>query len=107
MKETLRRVMKRAWDIKRDDARNIWSECLKMAWAEVKAAPKKVKCVAMVIKEWFVRKNFTQNERYAFQIADIIETVKETEKAVDLKIVSKYGTFFKWVPKSCIEEKVF
>lgn len=39
MKETLKKVMKRAWEIKKEDKRNIFAICLKMAWAEVKAAP--------------------------------------------------------------------
>ena len=106
MRYDLKKVMTRAHEIKRQDVRNVWSECLKMAWAEVKLVAQKVKCIAFVIKDWFIRKNWTQNERYCFQIADSIEQVRETEKAVDLKIVSKFGTLYKWVPKSCIEEKV-
>ena len=35
-KEMLRRIMKRAWAIRREDASYIWSLCLKMAWAEAK-----------------------------------------------------------------------
>lgn len=34
MKEMLSKVMKRAWEIKKQDVRNIFSICLKMAWAE-------------------------------------------------------------------------
>ena len=30
-------IFKRAWQIKREDSRNIFSLCLKMAWAEAKA----------------------------------------------------------------------
>lgn len=36
MKETLRKVMKRAWEIKKENVKNIFSICLKMAWAEIK-----------------------------------------------------------------------
>lgn len=32
----LHRIMKRAWEIKRQDKRNIFSICLKMAWEEAK-----------------------------------------------------------------------
>lgn len=35
------KVMRRAWEIKKQDAKNIFSICLKMAWQEVKAAPAK------------------------------------------------------------------
>lgn len=49
MKKMLSKVMKRAWEIKRQDSRNIFALCLKMAWAEVKGmkelkgTPKQVK----------------------------------------------------------------
>lgn len=33
-------IMKRAWEIKKENEENIFSECLKMAWAEAKS-PKK------------------------------------------------------------------
>ena len=101
-------VMILAHALKKEDSRNVWSECLKYAWKTVKANFERNKeeyygngsyCG---IKEWFVRKNWTQNERYVLQTADSISVVKETEKAVDLKIVGKYGTMFKWVPKSCL-----
>ena len=36
MKYDLRKIMKRAWEIKRQDKRNIFSFCLKMAWEEAK-----------------------------------------------------------------------
>lgn len=36
MKKMLRRVMKRAWELKKEDERNLFSCCLKMAWKEVK-----------------------------------------------------------------------
>ena len=31
-------IMKRAWEIKREDGRNLFAACLEMAWKEVKAA---------------------------------------------------------------------
>lgn len=34
--ETKSRVMKRAWEIKKEDERNLFSECLKIAWVEIK-----------------------------------------------------------------------
>lgn len=35
-KYNLHKIMKRAWQIKRQDEKNIFSICLKMAWAEAK-----------------------------------------------------------------------
>ena len=32
----LSKIMKRAWEIKKEDSRNIFGLCLKMAWEEVK-----------------------------------------------------------------------
>lgn len=36
MKYNLSEIMKKAWEIKKENAENIFSECLKIAWAEVK-----------------------------------------------------------------------
>lgn len=36
MKYNRAEIMKRAWEIKKEDPRNIWSLCLQMAWAEAK-----------------------------------------------------------------------
>jgi hypothetical protein len=35
-KYDLSKVMKRAWEIKKQDAKNIFAICLKMAWEEIK-----------------------------------------------------------------------
>lgn len=35
-KINLSAIMKRAWEIKKEDSRNIFGLCLKMAWAEAK-----------------------------------------------------------------------
>lgn len=40
MKELLSKVMKRAWEIKREDKRNIFGICLKMAWEQIKKGVK-------------------------------------------------------------------
>ena len=37
MKYNRAEIMKRAWEIKKEDSRNIWSLCLQMAWAEARA----------------------------------------------------------------------
>lgn len=36
MKYDLRKIMKRAWELKKEDEKNIFSLCLKMAWTEAK-----------------------------------------------------------------------
>lgn len=36
MKYDLKKIMKRAWEIKKENSRNIFSLCLKMAWEEVR-----------------------------------------------------------------------
>lgn len=53
------------------------------------------------LPDWYIIKNFTQNERYA------IETVepkfeKETEKAKLVSWNTEFGTIKKWIPKSII-----
>lgn len=57
----------------------------------------------MTVKNWFLNKEFTANERIA--IAGVEPTVeRETEKAKLLKWNTSYGVITSWVPKSCIEE---
>lgn len=61
----------------------------------------------MTIKNWFLEKNFTQNERFIIEAADMggeLFREKETEKAVLFKAVSDYGTLKFWCPKSCLTE---
>ena len=36
MKYDLKKIMKRAWELKKEDEKNIFSLCLKMAWEEAK-----------------------------------------------------------------------
>lgn len=52
------------------------------------------------IQKWFMSKAFTQNERYAIQVADELTIKKETEKALLIQWSTKYGFITKWVPKS-------
>ena len=59
----------------------------------------------MTIKGWFLDKNFSQNERYIINLAmmgDELETLRETEKAVQLRADSDFGNLTFWCPKSCI-----
>ena len=55
----------------------------------------------MIIKEWFLDKNFTDNEKYVISVSDT-KILKETEKAINVEFKSKFGTLTKWIPKSCI-----
>lgn len=58
-----------------------------------------------MIKNWFLQKNFSQNERIIIETAIMsneLETLRETEKAIQFKALSDYGTLTFWCPKSCI-----
>ena len=71
MKYDLSKIMKRAWEIKREDSKNIFGICLEMAWEEAKkAASKKV----AVIKDWFLNKKFGSE---ASHFSNSIEIEKE------------------------------
>ena len=41
-KYNLSKIMKRAWEIKKENVKNIFSICLKMAWAEIKKGVNKM-----------------------------------------------------------------
>ena len=59
-----------------------------------------------MIKKWFLEKNFSSNERIVIETAIMsgeLETLKETEKAIQFKADSDFGTFIFWCPKSCLE----
>lgn len=55
------------------------------------------------IKDWFIRKKFSDYERYALTAIISCEVTKETEKALCFKWNTDYGKLVKWIPKSCIE----
>lgn len=57
------------------------------------------------IKDWFLNKNLTANERYVVEMAQVndeLTVMKEAEKAVQFQAVSDFGTIKFWCPKSCI-----
>lgn len=112
MKETLRKVMKRAWEIKKQDNKNIFALCLRMAWAEVK----KTTCeTRFMIADWFMNKNIdkvTTAHCVCFQTFGKEDIVKESEKAfcVTLQLMvkstgaeSRYSKNI-WIPKSVVTE---
>ena len=104
MKETLKKVMKRAWEIKREDSRNIFAECLKMAWAEIKKVAKAGKIQIVEIKQWFLRKMDT----ITFMAIDSgictndIVLEKETEKAIQISTEWNGRLKYIWLPKSVV-----
>ncbi len=108
----LRNIMKRAWEIKRQDSRNIFAECLKMAWAEAKKV-----VTRFAIPAWFMEKNadkVTTENLICFNTFNKNNIVKETEKAiqVELEMMTRSGmesryTKKVWVPKSIIETYSF
>lgn len=59
----------------------------------------------MRIKDWFLYKNFNQNERYYIELAmcgNELLVIGETEKAYKFAAHTDLGTFTFWCPKSCI-----
>lgn len=112
MRNTLRKVMKRAWEIKKENVKNIFSMCLKMAWTEIKSVKE---TVFYGVKEWFLNKALNNNERFAFRVGDGAFIARETEKAVLVKNMTDWGMVSFWCPKSCLltkedierEEKAF
>lgn len=64
-KYNLSKIMKRAWEIKRENSKNIFAICLKMAWEEAKKGVKK-----MV-------KKLIGSEKQIKWAQDIIEASKE------------------------------
>lgn len=53
------------------------------------------------VEDWFIAKNFNQQQQYAITRSERIEVIGETEKAVKVAWFTKYGTIRSWVPKSC------
>lgn len=107
-------IMKKAWEVYKSQnfnyKKNLWNfaKCLKEAWKAAKAevrrnsssvekkeTSKEIKAVA----DWFLKKNFDQNERYVISLADM-KAIKETSKAYFINAVSDFGTISFWCPKS-------
>ncbi len=109
MNEVKTFVMKRAWEIAREGAaqfggkvKEYFSIALKMAWDETKIVADKVEIVA--IKPWFVNKNFSNEQAYVINNDADFKIFCESEKAFKLKVMSDYGSFISWFPKSvCLD----
>lgn len=96
-----------------------FAECLKEEWnrykimnglvkQEEKPVSKKAERVEKstneitAIKDWFVRKNFDQDEQYVINSNDWIEVTQETAKAYKLIVHNAdLGNIITWAPKSC------
>ena len=53
------------------------------------------------IEEWFLLKNFTEQQLYVISTADQVTIKRETEKACYVEFWNaKFGSIFSWVPKS-------
>lgn len=96
------KVMKRAWAIKKENSKNIFALCLKMAWQQAhEALNKRIEEDAakkVVVKSWFIDKTLGLTVDAKHRTGRI---VKETEKALFVVIKGMENI---WVPKSCIEK---
>lgn len=103
-KEVSSRVMKRAWVIKKQDALNIWSICLKMAWAEEHEGLLEEKRI-IIIDHWAW--DLVEQKFGGGYLVDFSGIVKETEKAALIKIRwGFHSTLIQrvevWIPKKAI-----
>ena len=103
MKYNLKSIMKKAWEIKKENKENIFSICLKMAWEEAKRNTITTKFYG--VKDWFLKKTLTRDELYAYNVGDGAYIARETEKAVLVKNMTDYGMISFWCPKSCLLKK--
>lgn len=69
----LSKIMTRAWEIKKENTDNIFSECLKMAWAEAKAP------VAEKTKKELIMERLEMMAKAAVQRYNYIYTVYVSE----------------------------
>nr|DAH67889.1 MAG TPA: hypothetical protein [Caudoviricetes sp.] len=114
-KYNLSTIMKRAWELVKESAMTI-SSGLKKAWKEAKMN-------YLAVKEWFFNKEqekagrynvFMDFKRTEAGIAEIVDdyiflkiekVIKETEKAIQVKIssgdvIGSYKGWTCWIPKS-------
>ena len=71
-KEQLKRIMKRAWEIKRQHSKNIFSICLKMAWREEKER-------MMNMNEIIVPNNQGTMSKYTFEVEGVRVNITKVE----------------------------
>lgn len=73
-KFNLSQIMKDAWSFYRAGGRT-FSESLKAAWAGAKALAHKI-----VVKNWFLNKEFTSGERYAIRFRTMLRLSAKQKK---------------------------
>ena len=104
MKFDMSYVMKKAWKIaknfeKENGEKALFGECLKEAWRIVKMS---LVNKEVVVKDWFLKKNFTENDLHMIEISYKSVVVKETLKAALVKFTNEYGSKTFWIPKACL-----
>lgn len=120
MKFDLRKIMKRAWEIKKEadrktknskwnrndfselksEEKSVFGICLEMAWEEVKKVVVETAKSGNTIKEWFMKEKFGKEVE---NFSNTIEILKETKKAVYGTVYYSSGMSMEiWVPKSCL-----
>lgn len=122
MKYDLKKIMRRAWEIKKESDRKVknsklnrldfselkqsekavFSICLAMAWEEAKKEAETITITSNVAKvqEWFLINKCGKEVK---NFGNTIEILKETKKAVYGNIYYLDGTPMAiWCPKSCL-----
>ena len=56
----------------------------------------------VVVKDWFLKKNFTETDLYMIGISYKSIVIKETEKAALVQFTNEYGKKNFWIPKKCL-----
>lgn len=100
-KYDLRKIMLRAWDLFRAAAGTgkKFGDCLRASWAAAKNAPVRI---IVSVAPWFLRKNFSQGQRYGIETCDNAVIKAETEKAYKLGFDTDFGYVTSWFPKSVL-----
>ena len=104
MKFDMSYIMKKAWKIaksfeKENGEKALFSECLKEAW---RIAKMQITGETVIVKDWFLKKNFTEQEAYMVRISYESVVEKETLKAALVKFTNEFGSKSFWIPKSCL-----
>ena len=105
-KYNLSEIMKRAWNIFKNKSIT-FAAALKESWKISKEELQRKDLLFKNkdfygVKDWFLHKTLTEQERYAFKTGCAYIT-KETEKAVLIKCDTKYGDLSFWCPKKCLK----
>lgn len=100
-KEALAKGLRSAWALFKANGIVKTAETVAKAAATVVAAGAR-EVAEVVVKSWFLNKNYSQNERYAISTANRTFIEKETEKAVFVKFDTDHGTIKGWFPKSVV-----